>query len=150
MALATLVFWLVALLTAGSAIMVVAARNILHAAFSLCLTFLGVAALYVFLHADFVAAAQVIVYVGGILVLILFAIMFSSNAMKETGEHQQLAPPGKVGAALGSAPQPLLQCLLEGLRRLIPACGHWGLGARVWLMSGNVDRTCCPRPRRIG
>jgi NAD(P)H-quinone oxidoreductase subunit 6 len=86
MTVAALLFWFVVLVVAGSAIVVVTARNILHAAFSLCLAFLGVAAIYVFLHADFVAAVQLIVYVGGILVLILFAIMFSANVVEDTAE----------------------------------------------------------------
>lgn len=86
MALSALVFWLCVLLTAGSALVVIGARNILHAGFALCLTFLGVAALYVFLHADFVAAVQLIVYVGGILVLIMFAVMFSSNVASDSSE----------------------------------------------------------------
>ncbi len=86
--MATLIFWFIVLLTAGSAVLVVTARNILHAAFSLCLTFLGVGAIYVFLHADFVAAVQLIVYVGGILVLIMFAIMFSSNVVEDTAEKR--------------------------------------------------------------
>lgn len=86
MTIATVLFWLVVLMIAGSAIMVVCVRNILHAAFSLCLAFLGVAGIYIFLHADFVAAVQLIVYVGGILVLILFAIMFSANVMEDTAE----------------------------------------------------------------
>src|SRR5579862_8553159 len=82
-----IIFWLIALLTAGSAMFVVTSRNILHAAFSLCLAFLGVGAIYIFLHADFVAAVQLIVYVGGILVLIMFAVMFSSNVVEDTAEH---------------------------------------------------------------
>ena len=65
--ISTVVFWFIALMTVGSAVLVVTAKNILHAGFALCLTFLGVAGLYVFLHADFVAAVQLIVYVGGIL-----------------------------------------------------------------------------------
>lgn len=85
----TVIFWLVVLLTAGSSVMVVTARNILHAAFSLCLAFLGVASIYVFLHADFIAAVQLIVYVGGILVLIMFAVMFSSNVVEDTAEHRR-------------------------------------------------------------
>jgi NADH:ubiquinone oxidoreductase subunit 6 (subunit J) len=65
---ATLVlFWFVMAFTAVSALMVAVARNILHAAYSLCLCFFGVAGIYLFLHADFLAAVQVIVYVGGIL-----------------------------------------------------------------------------------
>ena len=84
--ISTLVFWFIALLTVASSVLVVTARNILHAAFSLCMAFLGVAGLYIYLHADFVAAVQLIVYVGGILVLIMFAIMFSSNVVEDTAE----------------------------------------------------------------
>ncbi len=69
--------------------MVVSARNILHAAFALCTAFLGVGALYLFLHADFVAAVQLIVYVGGILVLIMFAVMFSSNVAEDTSGERR-------------------------------------------------------------
>ena len=87
--IATVIFWAVVLLTAGSAVLVVTARNILHAAFALCLSFLGVAALYIFLHADFVAGVQLIVYVGGILVLIMFAVMFSSNVVEDTAEKRR-------------------------------------------------------------
>ena len=89
MAISTFVFWLVALMTVSSAVVVVAARNILHAAFALCICFLGVGALYVLLHADFVAAVQLIVYVGGILVLIMFAIMFSSNVNEDTSAERR-------------------------------------------------------------
>lgn len=99
MTIATLIFWLVVLVTGASAVLVVTAKNILHAAFSLCLTFLGVGAVYVFLHADFVAAVQLIVYVGGILVLIMFAIMFSSNVVEDTAEKKR----SPIGIAAGGA-----------------------------------------------
>lgn len=97
MLISTLIFWLVALMTVASSILVVAARNVLHAAFSLCLAFLGVACIYVFLHADFVAAVQLIVYVGGILVLIMFAVMFSSNVVEDTAESGR----SRLGMAAG-------------------------------------------------
>ena len=96
--MALAIFWFVVLVTVVSAVMVVTARNILHAAFSLCLTFLGVAAIYVFLHADFVAAVQLIVYVGGILVLIMFAVMFSSNVVEDTAEGGR----NKLGMGFGA------------------------------------------------
>ena len=57
--------------------MVAFSRNIIYSAFSLLGTFMGVAGIYIFLGADFVAAAQVLIYVGGILVLILFAVMLT-------------------------------------------------------------------------
>ena len=72
-----LIFYLVSLVVVGSACIVAFSRNIVHSAFSLLGTFGGVAGLYVFLGADFVAAVQVLIYVGGILVLILFAVMLT-------------------------------------------------------------------------
>ena len=77
MGLSTLVFYLVAAITIGSAAMVAFSRNIVYSAFSLLGAFAGVAGIYVFLGADFVAAVQVLIYVGGILVLILFAVMLT-------------------------------------------------------------------------
>ena len=77
MNVSTAVFYLIALITVLSAGMVAFSRNIIYSAFSLLGTFMGVAGLYVFLGADFVAAAQVLIYVGGILVLILFAVMLT-------------------------------------------------------------------------
>jgi NADH-quinone oxidoreductase subunit J len=77
MDISTAVFYLIALVTVGSAVVVAFSRNIIYSAFSLLGTFAGVAGLYVFLGADFVAGVQVLIYVGGILVLILFAVMLT-------------------------------------------------------------------------
>jgi NAD(P)H-quinone oxidoreductase subunit 6 len=77
MDLSTAVFYLIALITVVSAGMVAFSSNIIYSAFSFLGTFMGVAGLYIFLGADFVAAAQVLIYVGGILVLILFAVMLT-------------------------------------------------------------------------
>ncbi len=77
MDISTAIFALIAAVTVGSAMMVAFSRNIVYSAFSLLGTFAGVAGLYVFLGADFVAAVQLLIYVGGILVLILFAVMLT-------------------------------------------------------------------------
>lgn len=77
MSVSTAVFNLIALLLIVSAAMVAFSRNIIYSAFSLLGTFMGVAGIYIFLGADFVAAAQLLIYVGGILVLILFAVMLT-------------------------------------------------------------------------
>ena len=77
MDVSTAVFYLIALITVASAGMVAFSRNIIYSAFSLLGTFMGVAGLYIFLGADFVAGAQLLIYVGGILVLILFAVMLT-------------------------------------------------------------------------
>ena len=77
MEVSTAVFYLICFVTVFSAGMVAFSRNIIYSAFSLLGTFMGVAGIYVFLGADFVAAVQVLIYVGGILVLILFAVMLT-------------------------------------------------------------------------
>jgi NADH-quinone oxidoreductase subunit J len=73
------IFYGLVLLVVNSAFIVAFSRNITHSAFALLLTFFGVAGLYVFLAADFLAALQLLIYVGGILVLILFALMLTQK-----------------------------------------------------------------------
>jgi NADH-quinone oxidoreductase subunit J len=73
------IFYLLAAFTVGAAAVVVLGKNIVRAAVALIFSFCGVAALYVLLEADFLAAAQVLVYVGGITILLLFAIMLTSR-----------------------------------------------------------------------
>ncbi len=75
----TLVFYTLAALSVVGAVLVAFSPSIVHAAFSLLGTFFGVAGLYALLSADLVAVVQVLVYVGGILVLILFAVMLTSR-----------------------------------------------------------------------
>jgi NADH-quinone oxidoreductase subunit J len=76
---ADLIFYFLAALTVGSAILVAVLPNIVYSAVALLFSFAGVAGLYVFLSADFLAATQVLVYVGGILILILFAVFLSNR-----------------------------------------------------------------------
>ncbi len=75
----TLVFYVLAGLILGGALSVAWSRNIVRAAFALLASFLGVAGLYVLLAADFLAVVQLLVYVGGILVVILFAVMLTAR-----------------------------------------------------------------------
>lgn len=77
----TLLFWPVFALVAAGALGAAVARNLVYAALSLgaCLT--GVAGIYLFLQADYLAVIQMIVYVGGILILILFGVMFSRDVL---------------------------------------------------------------------
>ena len=100
--LVDLIFYAFALMTVLGAAGCAFSTNIIYSAWSLLFAFMGVAGLYVFLGADFPAVAQVLIYVGGILVLILFAIMLT----KQIGEdpkltNAHLALP--VGAALAVA-----------------------------------------------
>jgi NAD(P)H-quinone oxidoreductase subunit 6 len=75
--LGDLLFYLVAGFTVLAAAGVAFSNNIVYSAFALMGAFMGAAGLYVFLAADFVAIVQVLVYVGGILVLTLFAVMLT-------------------------------------------------------------------------
>ena len=77
MSISDLLFLIVAFVVVGSAAAVVLSRSLIYSAFSLLFTFFGVAILYVFLGADFLAATQVLIYVGGILVLLLFGVMLT-------------------------------------------------------------------------
>ena len=74
-----LVFWCIAALTVISAAFVVLNNQLLYAAVGLLFTLFGVAGLYVFLWADFIAGVQLLVYIGGILVLIIFGIMLTNQ-----------------------------------------------------------------------
>ena len=77
--LSYLLFGGICFFTVITAIWVVLSPNLIHSAVSLLFTLFGVAGLYVFLYADFIAAAQIIIYVGGILVLIIFGVMLTNN-----------------------------------------------------------------------
>lgn len=80
-------FALVAVLIIGAGIMVVTVRNVVHAALWLIASFFGVGALYLLLEAEFIAVVQVLVYVGAVSILILFAIMLTRHITGE-GERQ--------------------------------------------------------------
>lgn len=72
-----LVFAIFSVLAIAGAFYVLITKNILHAAFGLLVTLLSVAAIFVFSFAEFVAVAQIMIYIGGILILLIFAIMLS-------------------------------------------------------------------------
>jgi NADH-quinone oxidoreductase subunit J len=76
---ATSLFWILATLTGLCAIAVVVTQNIVRAAAWLLFTLAGTAGIFFLLGADFVAATQLIVYVGGILVLVVFGVMLTAQ-----------------------------------------------------------------------
>ena len=77
--MADLLFLFISILVIASAVNVVISSQLIYSAVSLLFTLFGVAGLYVFLYADFMAATQVIIYVGGILVLIIFGVMLTNK-----------------------------------------------------------------------
>jgi NADH-quinone oxidoreductase subunit J len=72
-----LIFYFFAVLTVASAAYILFTKNILHAAFALLATFLGIAVLYVLAYADFLAITQIMIYIGGVLILLIFGIMLT-------------------------------------------------------------------------
>lgn len=88
-------FGALALLTLGSAGVVAFSQNIIYSTIALLGTFMGIAGMYVQLSADFLAATQVLVYVGGTLTLILFAVMLTARIedirTSNTGMNRGLA-----------------------------------------------------------
>jgi NADH-quinone oxidoreductase subunit J len=81
MQLFDIVFFVFAFMTVASAFIVVFSKNMIYSAFALLFTFFGVAGLYVLLQADFLAVTQILIYVGGILVLLLFGVMLTNKVI---------------------------------------------------------------------
>ena len=79
MDLITIIFYFFAVLIVASAAIVAFSKNIMYSAFALLFTFFGVAAIYVLLNADFLAMTQIMIYIGGILVLIIFGVMLTTR-----------------------------------------------------------------------
>ncbi len=99
-----LVFFFLAVLILGCGFVVVYSKNIVHSGFSLLGTFAGTAGLYGLLSAHFVAAAQVLVYVGGVLIVILFAIMLTRGIQeaKASNPSTGLIPASIAGLVVAS------------------------------------------------
>jgi len=92
----TIIFYLLAALTLASAALAVSTRQIFRAAIYLLFSLIGIAGLYFWLQYEFIAAVQIVVYVGGIVVLIIFSIFLTQQA-------GDLLPKQKIGRQLFSA-----------------------------------------------
>ena len=99
-----LLFFLLAAVAVGGAAGVAISRNILRSAVGLLAALLGVGGLYVFLSADFVAITQVLVYIGGVLVLVLFAVMLTSRITEVAVSNRSVGAFGGVLLFVAVAP----------------------------------------------
>lgn len=77
-------FYLVAGLTLSSALLVVLSRNIFHSAVYLAATLIGIACVYLYLDAEFLAVVQVLIYVGAIVTLFIFTIMLTADIVTDS------------------------------------------------------------------
>jgi NADH-quinone oxidoreductase subunit J len=80
-----IIFLLIGVLIAGTALMVVTTRNLVHAALWLVVVLFGVAVLYAILQAGFLAVVQIVVYIGAIAILFIFAVMLTRKEMRDKG-----------------------------------------------------------------
>ncbi len=99
-------FYLFAAMTVAGAATVALSKNILHSAIGLLAALMGTGSLYVFLSADFLAVTQLLVYIGGVLVLILFAVMLTNRITEVKVSNASLGLAG--GGALLVATVPVL------------------------------------------
>ncbi len=95
-------FALLAGLTIGSAIAAMTLRNLVHCALCLALTFAGLAALFLQLNAEFVGFVQILVYVGAVAILIVFAILLTRGAEPPSPAPIATATPWGVGIAVAA------------------------------------------------
>ena len=86
-----IVFWALAVVTIGSAALVVHLRSIFRAALTLVVSFLGIAGIFAMVNAEFLAVVQVLVYGGGIAVLVIFAVMMTRDV--DTGNRSTAVQP---------------------------------------------------------
>ena len=87
-----IIFWLLAVVGVVAALAVVSLRNVFHAALTLVLCFLTIAGIYITLSADFLAAVQILVYVGGIAILIIIAIMLTRDVQRGSPSNRLRIP----------------------------------------------------------
>jgi len=80
MDLVTVVFWIIAVILVGSALLVVTQRNIVHSALALVVVFAMAAGIYLLLNAEFIAIVQILIYAGAVTILILFALMLTRTS----------------------------------------------------------------------
>ena len=102
----SIAFYVLAAVTLGAGVVVVASRNIVHSAAALVPAFLGVTGLYILLNAEFVAGIQVLIYAGAITVLILFAIMLTEGGTGLGGRQRN--EQAAIGTAVAAAMAALL------------------------------------------
>lgn len=110
-----LVFLAMAAVTTLAAIKLVVSKNLVHGALYLVVTLLGIAIIFLMLTAEFVAWVQVLIYVGAVIVLLLFGLMLTRAPIGKTAlDRQQKALAGPVALGLFGVTAPVLWRFFEG------------------------------------
>ncbi|HLX57347.1 MAG TPA: NADH-quinone oxidoreductase subunit J [Ktedonobacteraceae bacterium] len=87
MDLVTVLFWIIAIILVGSALLVVSMRNIVHSALALVMLFAMAAGIYLLLNAEFIAIVQILIYAGAVAILVLFALMLTRTDSLSTNSN---------------------------------------------------------------
>jgi NADH-quinone oxidoreductase subunit J len=131
-----IIFLVVALFTLSSGFMVVTTRNLVHAAFWLVSTLFGVAVVFALLNASFLAVVQVVVYIGAIAILFIFAVMLTRKDMRDQGP--QMNPGWWFGALISVLVFVGLVFLLQGWNGLSTTASAMPSGFDAISELGNV------------
>jgi NADH-quinone oxidoreductase subunit J len=93
-------FWVFSMAAIFAGLLTVMARNTIHSALFLISSLVSVAALFILLHAEFIAGVQILVYVGGVMVLFLFVIMLVNVGEEERGREEIFNRPRQVTTSI--------------------------------------------------
>lgn len=96
------IFYILAAITVLSAAVVAFTNKIIYAAFALLFTLFGFAGFYIYLSADFISVAQILIYVGGILILIIFGIMLTQKVYDVTVKSERTLILPSILTAIGA------------------------------------------------
>jgi NADH-quinone oxidoreductase subunit J len=139
-----LFFWIFALAAIFAGLLTVMARNAVHSALFLISSLVSVAALFVLARAEFVAGVQILVYVGGVMVLFLFVIMLVNVGAEERGTEEIFNRPRQVATSL------IFCLLLAGGLLFAVSTGYRGLQALYPLTPAVVTEQQGARDRSRG
>ena len=142
-----IVFWVIAVSTIVAAIAVVQLRDVFRAALFLIVSFFGVAGMFVLLRAEFLAAVQVLIYVGAISVLIIFAILMTRDVEEGSPSHRLSMPVGVVAALFAAVA--IFVAVATDWRLLDPAIQTGALGADSIDKVGEVFSNTIPWIARL-
>ena len=141
-----LFFWIFALAAIFAALLTVMARNAVHSALFLISSLVSVAALFVLAGAEFIAGVQILVYVGGVMVLFLFVIMLVNVSNEERGREQIFNKQPQVTASLIFCFLLVAACFTP-LTRVTAVCRN---SIRRWKPPSAQDQVGRPpRPARV-
>ena len=144
-----IIFILLALGTLGAAVMVVTSQNLMRSALWLILAFFGIAGIFVMLDAEFLAVTQILIYVGAIAMLIIFAIMLTHGLMdpKQSRFNQQWGVVGGFAALLFVGLAFLVTRRTPGRSPSTPCrwtrSPSWGATSSVPMWCRSRSRPCC-------